>query len=668
MQLSRFSFLCVVLFTFCSLQTCSAQSAGSALAQKLQQLKSTHAGAGGAAGRTVANSPAYEKMLTGVALIQCTTDDATTSGTGWVVDAEQRLLVTNHHVIDGFLDCWIYFPLYVDGHLVTNPAEALSPERALAARVVDVAINYDLALLQLEGPLPEGIVALDIADAPASPGDTIHSVAGSTVGSQSLWVYSTGHVRQTVRGLMANDYEANLLESDMATNQGNSGGPVCNDSGQVVAVVEGHRTDARLVSIYVSLESLAEYLSDALRCVNPETVEDLQFAAQRQLNDYRSSVALQHVNRALNLEPDSASLLAMRGWCWYFDGDADSARADFEEAIENDRKFADAHSGLGYLAVGENDHETAIKHFTDAVRNDPGNVEYLVQRGKSHFALEDYDAAYRDFNKAIATQSDYMDAIVNRGYASIELGNQDQGLADLELVVDYFTEDPQIFDYYGRACLMNENYEDAVKFFSHSLTLDPEYETALFGLGLTFLEMSQAEDAGEPLAKALELNPNSASYQFFYGIQQLTVGVPSGLDYVARAVELAPQDESMRNTYQELKANLGQTQQNQFVAKQVIPEKYVGVWYGKVSGNGRSVEFHLTLNEDGTYINQVIGTSATAPRLDQTENGRFTVDGDEAIVFSDETSEYRMPIKWQGSYFQAYIQEIGVWLILSKTR
>jgi len=59
--------------------------------------------------------------------------------------------------------------------------------------------------------------------------ERVHSLAGSTVGSQSLWIYSTGHVRQIVRGLMANDYEAMLLESDLATNQGDSGGSVCDD-------------------------------------------------------------------------------------------------------------------------------------------------------------------------------------------------------------------------------------------------------------------------------------------------------------------------------------------------------------------------------------------------------------------------------------------------------
>jgi len=53
-----------------------------------------------------------------------------------------------------------------------------------------------------------------MAEQSATTGQRLHSLAGSAVGLQSLWIDSTGHVRQIVRGIVATDYETMLLESD----------------------------------------------------------------------------------------------------------------------------------------------------------------------------------------------------------------------------------------------------------------------------------------------------------------------------------------------------------------------------------------------------------------------------------------------------------------------
>ncbi len=77
--------------------------------------------------------------------------------------------------------------------------------------------HCDLALLQLES-LPEQAKSLQLAETSAAPGQTRPFDLPATVpGRESLWIYSTGHVRQVATGTLANGYESTFLESDMAT-------------------------------------------------------------------------------------------------------------------------------------------------------------------------------------------------------------------------------------------------------------------------------------------------------------------------------------------------------------------------------------------------------------------------------------------------------------------
>ena len=49
---------------------------------------------------------------------------------GWIVDADERLIVTNQHVIEGAEACEIYIPEFIDGRLNTDPATLLDSSRA----------------------------------------------------------------------------------------------------------------------------------------------------------------------------------------------------------------------------------------------------------------------------------------------------------------------------------------------------------------------------------------------------------------------------------------------------------------------------------------------------------------------------------------------------------
>lgn len=658
-----FSALCVDR-EFASL----ANGQTSALAERVQKLRKKQTVPAEDQGVVPPTSEAYQRMLKSVALVQIVTDEGTHSGTAWLVDAENKVFVTNQHVIEGFADCFVYFPEFIDGRLLTDPAASVRDDRANYAKVIDSAVGFDLALIQLEGELPESCIPLEIAEQQAAPGENIHSLAGSTVGSQSLWVYSAGHVRQIVRGTMANEYEASLLESDMATNQGNSGGPVCNDKGEVVAVVEGHRTDARLVSIYISQESLLEYLADALRCVNPTTVDDLQFAAQRNIDEGRYDYALDLANEAIELAPDNAALYCLRGWCWYYLDDQDSSIGDFDEAIELDRRHAQAYYGKGLWARWEGEYEKAIELISTAIRYAPTDARLFLSRGEVYGDdLEDWRRALQDFEMALKRSAGYSDAIKWRGYARIELGSMEEGLSDLEAVVQQYTGDPLVFFYYGAACEAMGNLEEALKFYSHSRELDPNDVRNLQRLAGTLIQMTQFAEASEPLQVALQIDPEDDLSNFLMGVSLAGGGDnTNAATFLGRAVELDPENPMYADAYR--RATEGEDSEIQtYVSAPRVADEYVGRWSSSLSAGGSKSDFELNFGADGRYSLRIMRFQGNKQAEEIRVAGSFRIQKGMLICNNDgATEEETLPISWRGDQLLVYIKEGSMWLPFDK--
>src|SRR6185295_12884079 len=101
-------------------------------------------------------------------------------GTGWVVDHEQRLVITNKHVVGTFDEASVMFPMFKDGSLVTAAGEYLNQADKLkvSGKVLARDDKRDLALIQLDR-LPEGVTALALADASAKIEDAILSIGNS---------------------------------------------------------------------------------------------------------------------------------------------------------------------------------------------------------------------------------------------------------------------------------------------------------------------------------------------------------------------------------------------------------------------------------------------------------------------------------------------------------
>ncbi|GAB4505513.1 MAG: trypsin-like peptidase domain-containing protein [Anaerolineales bacterium] len=145
------------------------------------------------------------------------TPDVQSSGSGVIVSSD-GYIVTNNHVVEDAAELRVI----------------LSDGSELPAKLVSTDIFADLAVLKADGKMP-AVATIGNSDN-LKAGETVIAI-GSPLGefrnTVTVGVISaTGRALDTGRGYFMED----LLQTDAAINQGNSGGPLVNLNGEVIGI------------------------------------------------------------------------------------------------------------------------------------------------------------------------------------------------------------------------------------------------------------------------------------------------------------------------------------------------------------------------------------------------------------------------------------------------
>lgn len=150
-------------------------------------------------------------------------DESVGTGTGWVLDAEQGLIVTNAHVVNAFPLMFV----------------ALGDDER-SAEIVGVAPCEDLAVLRLRDT--EGLVTLPLgSQSRLAQGETVVALGFPVTASLGdVLTATTGVVSvvQTEWSIPSLDVPllTNVIQTDAVINPGNSGGPLVTLEGELVGV------------------------------------------------------------------------------------------------------------------------------------------------------------------------------------------------------------------------------------------------------------------------------------------------------------------------------------------------------------------------------------------------------------------------------------------------
>jgi S1-C subfamily serine protease len=223
-----------------------------------------------------ANENIYRQTLQSTAWV--ITSDG--QGSGVVVDASKKILATNYHVVGSNDEVAVVFPAMENGAVLAEREhyDRKLDDLKIRGRVIRRDPRRDLALVELDR-IPEGVKAVELATQPAEPGQQVHSIGNPGV-SGALWVYSTGTIRQVYAKHFPVDagfvVEARIVETQTPINPGDSGGPVVNAEGQLVAITSACRRDGSQVGLCIDVSELKALLAGDIKSVDRNLVEMLK--------------------------------------------------------------------------------------------------------------------------------------------------------------------------------------------------------------------------------------------------------------------------------------------------------------------------------------------------------------------------------------------------------
>ena len=188
--------------------------------------------------------------------------------------------------------------------------------------------------------------------------------------------------------------------------------------------------------------------------------------------------AIEHAQKAVDLEPKSAEFQALLALAFDWSGNPDRALTSARRATELDPNLPD---GWAYLAEAETD-KFRLREASDALdrATAAGGAESPeVLRVQAYLAETnaDYTSAVDLYKRAVAGAPE-------RSYLHLSLGHAFRAL---------------------------KQYDEAIQAYQHAAELNPEDARAEGGMGAAYYAMEEYDSAQSHLERALEIDPNYAT-------------------------------------------------------------------------------------------------------------------------------------------------------------
>jgi tetratricopeptide (TPR) repeat protein len=370
----------------------------------------------------------FEQTVRSTAMVVVPNGDKASQGTGWLIDRERKLLVTNRHVVGSHKQVVAVFPVYRNGQLITERDYYLREAPRFRGQVIETNQSHDLAVIQLDA-LPTNAPSLKLAKERPRNKDSILLV-GNPGDSRTLWVQTAGTIRGVSRERMKvrftdQDLEAlvEVVETKGPIRPGTSGGPMVDKKGELIAVASGVDKETHVIGIDAG--EVREILA-----------ETYHHEGIRHHSQGRFDLAVTDYSDAIALNPSDARAFHFRA--------------------------------VSYQKLEK--YSQAIADSTQAIHLDPRNARAYNERGAAHSFLDQYDEAIRDYTQAIRLNPDFALAYRNRGSCHAHKGEWEDAVSDYDAAIRINSRDAkaffkrsQAYAKLGDKLKSKEDYDDAVQ-------------------------------------------------------------------------------------------------------------------------------------------------------------------------------------------------------------
>lgn len=171
----------------------------------------------------------------------------------------------------------------------------------------------------------------------------------------------------------------------------------------------------------------------------PEKARKIYQKGDEALQKNKLDEAKKYAQKALDIYPQFAEALTLRGILEINDNAVDAGISDFDAAIKADPSYALAYTTMGAALNRTEKYDEASRSLTRAITLQPTAWQAYYELAKSYLGKGDYKTALKNISKACEISQEYAPVHLVRAHALLGLKMYQDAVGELEL---YLTREP----------------------------------------------------------------------------------------------------------------------------------------------------------------------------------------------------------------------------------
>jgi len=280
-----------------------------------------------------------------------------------------------------------------------------------------------------------------------------------------------------------------------------------------------------------------ELYSQALR-INPKWADGWWFLGSLNYGAGSYAAGRDALNRYLELTPNAAPALALRGLCEFETAEYSQSLADLQQALAfgaanqpRNEQILRYHEGLLLTRVGRFD--AALDAYRGFAQKGVSNPELYVAIGLAGLRIPLFP------KEVSADQQDLVSAVGSAAFQFMS-GDEQGASKSFQSLFQRFPTAPTVHYFYG-TLLYSTDPDSSIGEFKHELEFAPTSEAAQVMTPWALLMRNEPTEALPYARQAAESHPNVAAAQLVLGRALAETGsLPDGIQHLEQALKIEP--------------------------------------------------------------------------------------------------------------------------------
>lgn len=173
-------------------------------------------------------------------------------------------------------------------------------------------------------------------------------------------------------------------------------------------------------------------------------------------------------------------------------------------------------SNLGIVRTNRGAYKDALEAYELGLAIAPGSTVIMNNRAQTYLLQGDYDNALNDLDKSLSIDSIQEWPLLMRGQLRLHENNLKGASDDFYFLLSHFPNNFSAMEGLGRIADMENNYNEAIKYFDEALKIKDNTETRSLRI-LTKIKNEKYSEAAVDINESLSMYPDYADYYIWRG-------------------------------------------------------------------------------------------------------------------------------------------------------